>query len=109
MKIIIISPAFPLRGGIAASAERLAQSLQIAGHEVIIYSFSLQYPNFLFPGKTQFSEDVAPTDLKIKTVINSVNPLNWLKVGLQLVNESPDQVICRFWMPFFGPGFLPKK
>jgi D-inositol-3-phosphate glycosyltransferase len=104
MKIIIISPAFPLRGGIAASAERLAQALQNAGHEVIIYSFSLQYPNFLFPGKTQFSEDEAPNDLKIKTKVNSVNPLNWFNVGFQLLNESPDQIICRFWMPFFGPS-----
>jgi D-inositol-3-phosphate glycosyltransferase len=104
MKIIIISPAFPLRGGIAASAERLAQELQKMGYEVIIYSFSLQYPDFLFPGKTQFSEDAAPADLNIKTVVNSVNPLNWLKVGFQLLQESPDQIICRFWMPFFGPS-----
>jgi glycosyltransferase involved in cell wall biosynthesis len=104
MKIIIISPAFPLRGGIAASAERLAQELQNTGHEVIIYSFSLQYPNFLFPGKTQFSDDAAPTDLNIKTVINSVNPFNWIKVGFQLLKDSPDQIICRFWMPFFGPS-----
>jgi D-inositol-3-phosphate glycosyltransferase len=103
MKIIIISPAYPLRGGIAASAERLAQAMQLAGHQVLIVSFSLQYPNFLFPGKTQFSSDAAPNDLTIKTLINSVNPFNWLKVGWQLAQEAPDQVVCRFWMPFFGP------
>jgi D-inositol-3-phosphate glycosyltransferase len=103
MKIVIISPAFPLRGGIAASAERLAQAMQMADHEVVIYSFSLQYPNFLFPGKTQFSEDAATLDLKINTKINSVNPFNWLKVGWDLAKEAPDLVVCRFWMPFFGP------
>ncbi|MEZ4895076.1 MAG: hypothetical protein R2778_18935 [Saprospiraceae bacterium] len=61
-KIVLISPAHPLRGGIAASSERLALALQDAGHEVVIYSFSLQYPGFLFPGKTQFSDEPSLKD-----------------------------------------------
>lgn len=101
--IVLISPAHPLRGGIAASSERLAQALQEAGHTVVIYSFSLQYPAFLFPGKTQFTEDPAPENLQIKTRINAVNPLNWLLVGREIAREKPDQVIVRFWLPFMGP------
>jgi D-inositol-3-phosphate glycosyltransferase len=103
MKIVLISPAHPLRGGIAASSERLAAELQNAGHEVVIYSFALQYPAFLFPGKTQFTEDPAPTGLKIKTRLNAVNPFNWIITGLRIARERPDHVIVRFWMPFFGP------
>jgi D-inositol-3-phosphate glycosyltransferase len=102
MKIIIISPAFPLRGGIAASAERLALEMQNLGHQVVIYSFSLQYPSFLFPGKTQYSTDPAPLDLTIKTVINAINPFNWLVVGWLLAREQSDLIVCRFWLPFFG-------
>jgi len=103
-KIILISPAHPLRGGIAASSERLAHALQAAGHEVIIYSFSLQYPAFLFPGKTQLTDDPAPKNLKIKTRLNSVNPFNWLLVGREIAQENPDQIIVRFWLPFMGPS-----
>jgi len=72
---------------------------------VIIYTFSLQYPNILFPGKTQYSEDPAPADLNIKVAINSVNPLNWKKVGKEIRNLKPDLVICKFWLPFMGPCF----
>jgi D-inositol-3-phosphate glycosyltransferase len=103
-KIIIITPAHPLRGGIAASGERLAQAFQAEGHEVKIYTFSLQYPNFLFPGKTQYSDEPKPQDLDIQVVINSVNPFNWLKIGRQIAAEKADLVICRFWLPIMGPS-----
>jgi D-inositol-3-phosphate glycosyltransferase len=103
-KIIIITPAHPLRGGIAASGERLAQAFQAEGHEVKIYTFSLQYPNFLFPGKTQYSDEPKPQDLDIQVVINSVSPFNWLKVGRQIADEKADLVICRFWLPIMGPS-----
>jgi D-inositol-3-phosphate glycosyltransferase len=102
-KIVLISPAHPLRGGIAASSERLALALQDAGHTVVIYSFSLQYPAFLFPGKTQFTDDPAPENLQIKTRINSINPVNWLLSGRAIAKENPDQIIVRFWLPFMGP------
>ena len=79
--IAIISPAHPLRGGIAASTERLARELQAQGKQATIYSFRLQYPDFLFPGKTQYTDDPPPTDLTIKIIIHSINPLNWLAAG----------------------------
>ncbi|MBL7796650.1 MAG: glycosyltransferase [Saprospiraceae bacterium] len=103
MKILLLSPAHPLRGGIAASSERLAQELQTAGHEVVIYSFSLQYPAFLFPGKSQFSDDPPPPGLVIKTRLNSINPFNWPVVGREIAREQPDRIIVRFWLPFMGP------
>jgi D-inositol-3-phosphate glycosyltransferase len=103
MKIVLITPAHPLRGGIAASGERLAQALQEAGHTVVVYSFSLQYPTFLFPGKTQYTTDPAPADLNIKTCLNAINPFNWLAVGRAIARERPDRIICRFWLPFMGP------
>lgn len=104
MKILLISPAHPLRGGIATSTERLAQEMQNIGHEVVIYSFSLQYPEFLFPGKTQFTTDPPPAELEIHQKINSLNPFNWWQVARQIArHEQPDQIIVRFWLPFFAP------
>lgn len=102
-KIVLLSPAHPLRGGIAAFTERFAIELQQAGYEVIIYSFSLQYPSFLFPGTTQFSIDPAPIGLNIRTCVNSVNPFNWLKIGLELRRLRPDLIVPRYWLPFMGP------
>lgn len=103
MNIVLIGPAHPLRGGLATYDERLATALQDQGHKVTMYSFSLQYPSFLFPGKTQLTDEPAPAHLTIKTVINSVNPFNWLKVGSMLKKERPDLVIVRYWIPFMGP------
>ena len=105
MKIVIIGSAHPLRGGLAAFNERLAREFQSMGDEVELYTFSLQYPDILFPGKSQYSDDPAPKDLKIKVAINSVNPLNWIKVGREISQLRADIVICKFWLPFMGPCF----
>jgi glycosyltransferase involved in cell wall biosynthesis len=103
-RVIIIGPGHPLRGGLATFNQRLAKEFIDNGHDCAIYSFSLQYPGFLFPGKTQFSDEPAPEGITIHTVINSVNPFNWLKIGKRLKKERPDLVIVRFWLPFMGPA-----
>lgn len=105
MKIIIVGTAYPYRGGLAAFNERLARQYVQEGHEVEIISFTLQYPAFLFPGKSQYSTEIAPTDLKITRQINAVNPLNWIKVGRKIKRKSPDQVIFCYWMAFMAPCF----
>ncbi len=102
-KVIIIGPAWPLRGGLATFDERLAKQFLLEGYEVTIYTFSLQYPNFLFPGTTQFSAEPAPANLNIKVCINSINPFNWFKIGNELRKLKPEYIVVRFWMPFFGP------
>ena len=103
MNIALIGPAHPLRGGLSTYNERLTQVLQEQGHTVTIYSFSLQYPGFLFPGTSQFTDEPAPAHLTIKTIINSVNPLNWIKVGREMKAANHDLVIVRYWLPFMGP------
>lgn len=104
MKIVIIGSAHPLRGGgISTFNERLASVLIELGHDVNIVSFSLQYPNFLFPGKSQFTDEPTPKGLKILSWINSINPINWIQVGRKISRLNPDVVITRFWLPFFGP------
>ncbi len=102
-KVIIIGPAHPLRGGLASFDERLARQFQQQGFDTIIYTFSLQYPSFLFPGTTQYSSEPAPTDINIKVCINSVNPFNWLTIGNELKQLKPDMIVVRYWLPFMGP------
>ncbi len=100
--ILLLGPAYPYRGGLAAFNERLAYALQDAGHQVTLITFTLQYPDFLFPGKTQYAEDTAPDDLTIERKINAVNPFNWWKVGRELRKRRPDIVIAAYWMPFMA-------
>ena len=102
-KIIIIGPAHPLRGGLSTFDQRLALEFQNQGFSTSIYSFSLQYPGFLFPGTTQFSTGPAPPGIDIHTRINSVNPFNWISVGRELKKLQPDIVIVRYWIQFMGP------
>lgn len=101
--IVIIGPAHPLRGGLASYNERLAREFMQQGHQVSIYTFSLQYPGFLFPGTTQFSTERAPADLQIHVRINSINPFNWISVGRELKKQRPDLIVVRYWLPFMGP------
>jgi glycosyltransferase involved in cell wall biosynthesis len=103
-RIVIIGPAHPLRGGLATFNQRLAQEFNKQGENCSIVSFSLQYPSFLFPGTTQYSSDPAPENITIHTLINSVNPLNWLKVGRKLRMWKPDIIVVRYWLPFMGPA-----
>ena len=105
MNIIIVGTAHPYRGGLAAFNERLALQFQKEGHDVEMYTFTLQYPSFLFPGKTQFTNDPAPAGLTISRKINSCNPFNWIKVGNQIRKKKPDMVVFAYWMSFMAPCF----
>jgi glycosyltransferase involved in cell wall biosynthesis len=105
MKIKIIGPAYPYRGGLASFNERLAWELQNEGHQVSIETFTLQYPSFLFPGKSQFVTGDAPEGISISRTINSVNPFNWFLTGRRIAREAPDMVILRYWLPFMAPCF----
>lgn len=103
MKVVILGSAHPLRGGLAAYNERLAREFIRQGHSVVIYTFSLQYPDFLFPGTTQYSDQPAPDDLYIHVRVNSVNPFNWWSVGREIKKLKADLLIIKYWLPFMAP------
>jgi len=102
--VVIIGPGYPLRGGLATFDQRLAREFISEGWDCAIYSFSLQYPGFLFPGTTQYSTEPPPEGLTILSRINSVNPFNWLSVGEELRKKRPDIIVVRFWLPLMGPA-----
>jgi glycosyltransferase involved in cell wall biosynthesis len=114
-KITFIGPAWPYRGGIATIIETLARLFAAGwtsadgtrhpGAEVDIKTFSVQYPEWLFPGRSQFRGGEPPKDLRIERVVNTVNPLNWLRVGRRIRRERPDAVILKYWTPFMAPCF----
>lgn len=104
-KVFIIGPAYPLRGGLATFDELFCKAFIKQGHQCEIISYSLQYPNFLFPGSTQYdTSGIAPKDIIIHTLINSINPLSWIKTANFIKEQKPDFIVFRFWIPFMGPA-----
>lgn len=102
MKIIIVGPSHPYRGGIAAFTDRLAAEFVSENVDIELYTFTLQYPSILFPGKTQYSDAPAPNDISIFRRINSINPLTWIKTAKEIRTKNPDIVIFAYWMSFFA-------
>lgn len=103
--VVFLGPAYPYRGGIASFSNRLAQEFNNQDWQSLVYTFSLQYPDFLFPGKTQFSTEAQPANLEIKRAVNSINPFNWIAVGNELNKLAPDLIVVRYWLPFMAPAF----
>lgn len=107
MKIIIVGTAFPLRGAMAQLNAILANYLS-KDHDVEIFSFKRQYPEFLFPGKTQTDtsdNNILNKDIPNSNVIDSIDPFNWQKTAKMIAKRKPDLIILRFWIPFFAPAF----
>jgi D-inositol-3-phosphate glycosyltransferase len=105
MKIVILGPAHPYRGGPATFNDRLAKQFSDEGHDVTIVTFTLQYPGFLFPGKTQFTDSQPPEGVVIRRLVNSINPFNWISTGRKIKKLKPDLLIVRYWLPFMAPSF----
>lgn len=102
--MLIVGPAWPLRaGGMATFNEQMAYSLQEQGHQVEIITFSMQYPSWLFPGKTQMSDEPAPKGLNIRVLLHALNPINWLITARYVRQYKADYLILRYWMPFMAP------
>lgn len=104
MKVICIGPAHPLRGGIADFNEQLTKNLIQQGFDTGIISYSMQYPSFLFPGKTQMSTSIKPANISIDSRIHSLNPINWKTTAKYICKQHADVIIIHYWMPFFAPA-----
>ena len=103
MKVALLSCLYPYRGGIAQFNASLLTELG-KSHEVKAFNFTRQYPDMLFPGKTQ---KVTPDDEAIpvesEAVLDSVNPFSWIKTARRIREWGPDILILRYWMSFFAP------
>lgn len=104
MKITLLGPAYPYRGGPATFNDRLALQFSAEGQSIDIVTFRLQYPGLLFPGKTQYTTGSAPPGIKIERRLNTINPFNWLITGSRIKKARPDILLIRYWLPFMGPG-----
>ncbi len=106
MKILCIGPGHPLRGGISNFNTALCSNLAAAGHQASIISFTLQYPGFLFPGTSQYDPGEPPGGtagrVAVLPMINSINPLSWIRTARRIRREAPGLVVLHHWMPFMA-------
>lgn len=104
VKICIIGPTYPYRGGIAHYTTLLVRHLQQAGHHVKLYSYTRQYPKFLFPGKTD--KDPSATALRVpcEYIVDPINPISWLRVFRRIKRDRPDLLILQWWVPYWTPS-----
>jgi len=102
MKICLIGPIHPLRGGIAQYNMQLARELG-QRHETTIVSFSRQYPALLFPGRTQLDPSAQASGPRGEPLLDSIDPLSWLRAGRRIAALEPDLVVVHWWHPFFAP------
>ena len=102
-KIVIVGPAYPYRGGPSTYVSYLFNSLSKV-FDVKIFNYTLLYPDFLFPGTTQYDESKL-TSIKVpnERIINSISPVSWLKTAKRIKEENADLVVFDWWQPFFGP------
>jgi glycosyltransferase involved in cell wall biosynthesis len=105
MRICLVGPAYPYRGGISHFTQMLAATMVSMGHEPHIVSFTRLYPSFLFPGRTQYEEQGARVRVEGVRVIDSINPLTWQRAGRVVADLRPDAIIVQWWHPFFAPAF----
>ena len=103
-KITIVSAAYPLRGGIAHFAGLLYNEL-VKNFDVSVVTFKRQYPSLLFPGKTQLENGDSVQKIPTDIVLDSINPLNWIKIGRKIRDSEPDFLVLKYWMPFFAPAY----
>ena len=111
MKIAFLSTFYPFRGGIAQFNALMYRAFE-KEHQVKAFTFKRQYPNFLFPGETQYvtKEDVAD-EIPSEEVLDSINPITYITTARKVKKFAPDIFITKYWMTFFGPslGYVAKK
>jgi len=104
VRVALLGPAWPYRGGIAHFQTSLGRALAARGHEVSEVTFSRQYPERLFPGTSQFS-DGPPPETPALRLIDSLNPASWVRTANAVAKSGADVAVFMHWMPFFGPAF----
>jgi glycosyltransferase involved in cell wall biosynthesis len=103
MRICVVGPTYPYRGGIAHYTTLLVRQLRLAGHQAPLYSFTRQYPRWLYPGKTDRDPSTDPLRVDCEYILDPINPLTWLRLFRRVRADNPDLLILQWWVPYWTP------
>lgn len=104
-RIVLVGSMHPYRGGIAHFLETMDRGLRARGHETLPVTFSRQYPEFLFPGKTQYETDPGDDPIPARRWIDTLGPWSWWSAADKIAAWQPDAILYKYWMPFFAPSY----
>jgi len=103
VRLAIVGPAYPLRGGIAHHVYSLHSELTSRGHDVQVISYRSLYPKLLFPGSSVFDTSRLKLDAGARAILNPMNPITWIQCFNAVRKFGPDAVVIEWWNPFFAP------
>jgi glycosyltransferase involved in cell wall biosynthesis len=105
VKIVLIGPTYPFRGGLSHHTTLLCRYLR-EDHNVKFISFKRQYPKLLFPGRSDRDSSTRPLKVdNVDYIIDSINPLTWREAGKAIRNFGPDKIVIPWWVAFWAPHF----
>jgi glycosyltransferase involved in cell wall biosynthesis len=105
VKVALIGPVYPYRGGIAHYTSLLAQALRQGGHEVLVVSFRRQYPQWLYPGKSDRDPSQQAIAIEAEFILDPLSPLSWRQALRRICAFAPRQVVINWWTTYWGPAF----
>ncbi|MFW5983478.1 MAG: glycosyltransferase [bacterium] len=111
MRIAYLSTFYPLRGGIAQFNSSLYRAFEHE-HEIKAFTFKRQYPDLLFPGKSQYVQESDKVDpIPSEEILDTINPLSYQKTAKKIQEFQPDILLMKYWMSYFAPslGWVAKK
>ena len=103
---LVISAAYPYRGGISDSTHSLVNQMSNQNISCEVWTFKLLYPKLFFPGKTQYSQEVFKSDFKIVREISTLNPINWIITAQKINKIGPTKIILRYWTPLLSISYF---
>lgn len=106
MQICVVGPTYPFRGGIAHYTTLLVKALREAGHTTMLYSFTRQYPRWLFPGKSDRDPSATPLQVDCEYVLDPVNPFSWWRLCRKVRADNPQLLILQWWVPYWTPSLV---
>lgn len=104
MRLAVVGPTYPFRGGIAHYTTLLVRYLRAAGHTTFFYSFTRQYPALLFPGRSDRDPSSAPLRVDCEYLLDPINPLTWWRLVRRVRADRPDLLLLQWWVPYWTPS-----
>jgi len=105
MNITLVGPVYPYRGGIAHYNTLLARALKDHGHHTQVISFKRQYPNWLYPGRSDKDPSKHPLRVEAEFLLDPFYPWTWYQTAKRILQFHPDMVVIHWWTTFWAVPF----
>ncbi len=103
VRISVVGPTYPFRGGIAHYTTLMVRQLRANGYDAPLYSFTRQYPRLLYSGRTDRDPSMSPLRVDCEYILDPIDPITWWRLYRRVRNDRPDILILQWWVPYWTP------